>query len=175
MAVVKTGEFSSYSTEMIDYHRSMQVWLWDAGPTEPDLPLPPEPPDGKAGEPRYDLAVIQFGRKLAAYKESLIRYERDLDEFNEWTRQNGGPIEQKFWSTDARDALINDRRAVEQGRQRRRRWYLSSRTRGHSDLPNGGLPAGATPGHGHQANLERQIAGEKEFLAARKSDPVFSE
>ena len=146
----------------------------DCGPEEPALPVPPDAPEGKAGDPKYDLAVIQFQRKLNAYKDALERYERDVDEFKDWTVRNGGPIEMMMWSVDAADALRNDARAVAEGRQRRPRWHLSSRTRGHQNLPNGGLPAGMTPGHGHQANLERQIAGEKVFVAAMKADPVFA-
>jgi hypothetical protein len=40
---------------------------------------------------------------------------------------------------------------------------------------NTGLPKGMKPGHGHEANLRRQIAGEKEFEAALMADPQFGQ
>jgi len=175
MATVRTGEYSSYRNNLVDEHASMKVWLWDCGPEEPELPEPPDPPHGKQGDPRFDLANIKFQRALKAYKDALEKYERDAADFKQWARSNGGPIELLFWSTDARDALQNDHRAVAEGHQARPRWHLSARTRGYERLENRGLPVGMNPGHGHQANIERQIAGEKEFLAAMKADPVFGE
>jgi len=50
---------------------------------------------------------------------------------------------------------------------------LSSRTRGSGNLENFGLPNGVKPGPGHRENLERAIAGDKEFIDALKADPHF--
>lgn len=163
------------SGDLVGFAAPMQVWLWDCGPEEPTLPEPPDPPSGKEGDPKFDLAKLQFKRSLRAYEEALLDYERKQREFKEWITRNGGPIEQQFWSCDARDALANDARAVREERQERPRYFISARTRGHEKAKNGGLPQGMKPGHGHQANMERQIAGEKEFLAAMKADPVFGQ
>lgn len=175
MAEIITGEFSRFSSNLIDAHSDMKVWLWDCGPEEPHLPEPPDPPSGKEGDPKYDLAKIQFKRALKTYEDALIRYEAQTKEHADWHGKNGGPIEMLFWSVNAKDALINDARAVKEGRQAKPRWHLSARTRGHDKLKNGGLPLGVKPGHGHQAEIERQLAGEKEFVAAMKADPVFGQ
>lgn len=175
MAEVVTGEFSKFRSNLIDAHADMKVWLWDCGPEEPDLPDPPDAPTGKEGDPKYDLAKLVFKRKLRDYEEALLRFERDLAEFRDFQKRYGGPIEMMQWSCDAQDTLRNDANAVKEGRQAKTRWHLSSRTRGHDKLKNGGLPLGMKPGHGHQASIERQIAGEKEFVAAMKADPVFGQ
>lgn len=159
--------------EMVDIRDQQTVWMWDCGPEEPELPTPPDPPSGKDGDPKYDLAKIGYKRQLRAYEEALEDFERRTAEFKVWKKQQGGPIERQFWSVDARDAMAHDARAVEEGRQTKPRYYVSSRTRGHTHLKNGGLPAGMKPGKGHQANLEREIAGEAEFKKALAADPVF--
>lgn len=175
MAEIQTGEFSRYRSNLIDMHADMKVWLWDCGPEEPVLPEAPELPPGKDGDPKYDLAKIVFKRQLKAYEAALEAYESDTVAYAKWYRDNGGPVEQLFWSVDARDALQHDAKAVKDGRQKKLRWWLSSRTRGHEKLKNLGLPNGMRPGHGQEANLERQIAGEKEFANALRSDPVFGQ
>jgi hypothetical protein len=174
MAEVVTGEFSKFRSNLLDAHADMKVWLWDCGPTEPDMPDAPEMPSGKDG-PAMDLARLQYKRKLAAYEQALLKFERDQIEFADWTKRYGGPIEVMQWSCDARDTLQNDARAVKEGRQSAPRWHLSARTRGHEKLKNFGLPPGMKPGHGHQAAIERQIAGEAEFVKAMEADPVFGQ
>ena len=174
MAEVVTGEFSKYRNNLIDAHADMKVWLWDCGPVEPDLPDAPEMPSGKDG-PAMDLARLQYKRKLVAYEQALLLYERNLADWQDWTKRNGGPIEVLQWSCDARDTLGYDTEAVKEGRQAAPRWYLSSRTRGYEKLKNFGLPIGQKPGHGHQANLDRQLAGEVEFVKAIQADPVFGQ
>lgn len=193
MAEVITGEFSKYSNTLVDDLRSMHAWLWDTGPTEPELPEPPDPPAGKEGEPKYDLAKIQYKRKLKAYEEALLAYERQTVEYNDFQRRYGGPIEMRFYSVDAMDAIRNDLKAVFQKRQQKPRWYVSKRTsprlrqriistmqatleREKVELDiTLGLPRGMKPGHGHKMALERELAGEKEFVAALKADPQFGQ
>jgi hypothetical protein len=175
MADVRTGEFSRYRSNLLDAQADLHWWLWDCGPTEPELPEAPEAPSGKEGEPKYDLAKLQYRRELKKYEAALEKYEADSAAYEKWMRDNGGPIEIAFWSVDAKEALENDARAVRDGRQQKARYHISARTPGHGRLKNGGLPAGMKPGHGHQANLERQIAGEKEFVEALKADPVFGQ
>lgn len=175
MAEVITGEFSKYRNPLIDAHASMRVWIWDCGPEKPEAPTRPVAPKGSEGDPEYDLAVIEFREQKENYDEALRRYGQQKKEYAEFQKRMGGPVEIWQWSCDARDTFKHDARAVEEGRQKEVRYYLSSRTRGHSHLKNGGLPKGMKPGHGQQANLERQIAGDKEFLAALKADPQFGQ
>src|SRR5208282_1228932 len=172
MAEVVTGEYSKYRSNLIDAHADMKVWLWDCGPEEPLMPDAPDEPAGADG-PKRDLARLIYKRALASYEQALLKFERDDIDYKNWQKHYGGPIELMQWSCDARDTLQNDARAVAENRQLAPRWHLSSRTRGHEKLKNGGLPAGVKPGHGHQANLDRQIAGEKEFINVMKADPVF--
>jgi hypothetical protein len=175
MAEIRTGEYSLYRSNLLDAHRDLKVVLWDCGPEGPVAPVAPTLPKGREGEPEYDLAKIQFARKLEAYRQALVQWEIDTVVFKDWATRNGGPVEQMFWSCDASDALQNDARSVKEGRQARRRWFVSARTRGCERLPNGGLPEGFKPGHGHQANIERQIAGQADLLAAKAADPMFGQ
>lgn len=193
MAEIITGEFSKYSNPLIDDMRSMKCWLWDCGPDEPELPDPPEPPTGKAGDPKYDLANLQFKRALRAYEAGLEKYERDQKEFDAWKKHNGGPIEILRFSVDAFDAIKHDLRAVFEGRQKKPRYFVSKRnsrvmiqrivgsmqdilTREKVELSvSTGLPKGVKPGHGHQANIERELAVEKEFVSTLRADPHFGQ
>lgn len=175
MAEIQTGEFSKYRSNLIDAHAAMKVWLWDMGPEKPVAPKRPAVPKGREGDPEYDLALLEFKEQLEQYEDGLRRYRAAKVEYAEFERNMGGPVEMLMWSTDAGDALRADHRAVEQRRQTKPRWCISARTRGYEKLPNGGLPEGLKPGHGQQANIERQIAGDKEFLAAMKADPVFGQ
>jgi hypothetical protein len=175
MAEVQTGEFSKYRSNLIEMHSDMKVWLWDCGPEKPKPPARPEPPSGKEGDPEFDLAKIEFREKLETYEAGQKAFAKQREEFADWEVRHGGPIELLFWSCDARDCLRNDARAVEEERQTKARWHLSSRTRGYEKLPNKGLPEGMTFGRGHQAQLERQRQGEATFAEARKADPVFGD
>ena len=104
-----------------------------------------------------------------------MAYDRRVSEYKDFATRFGGPVEYQFFSCDARDALAADALAVKEGRQSRPRWHISARTRGSEKLPNAGLPSGMKPGHGQQANLERQVASDREFLAALAADPVFGQ
>ena len=152
-----------------------KVWLWDTGPTKPKFPTRPEAPQGKEGTPAYDLAKIEFAEVLEKYQADLKKYSVDLIDYQKWERDNGGPVLVPFWSSNARDALSNDLRAVEEKRQPKRRWYQSSRTRGYEKLPNQGLPEGMTPGRKHAENVQREQAGDADMLYAQRRDPVFGE
>lgn len=155
------------------------VILWDVGPPKPVAPKRPVVPkvmkDSKEGDPEYDLAKIEMAELLEEYAEGLKRWKQDKIEFAAWHKRNDGPVEISFWSCDAHDALTNDATAVADGRQAEIRYYLSSRTRGHADRPNRGLPDGKKPGKG-QAELERRaIEGDADLVAARRADPVFGQ
>lgn len=150
-----------------------RVWLWDIGPEKPGIPKRPSPPQGKENDPEYQLAKVEFNEALEEYQAALKKAKTDKEEYAFWHRRNGGPIECLFDAPSAYEALENDKRAVAEGRQEKLRWFLSSRTRGHSKLLNRGLPENAKPGHG-QAEQERRAAeGDSDLIAARKSDPVF--
>lgn len=175
MAEVQTGEFSKFRSNLIDMHADMKVWLWDCGPEKPVAPKRPKPPIGKEGSPDYDLSVLEFKEHIENYEDGLRAYARAKKEYADFEKRNGGPIELMQWSCDARDTLKYDALAVKEGRQTKARWHLSARTRGYDKLENRGLPEGMKPGHGHQAAMERQIAGEKEFVKALQADPVFGQ
>lgn len=193
MAEVRSSEFSLYRNNLVDAHMAMKAWLWDTGPNEPDFPEAPEPPEGKEGEPKFDLAKLQYRRKLKAYEDALLDYEQRQKEFKDWFARNGGPVEILFWSVDAIDALKWDLKAVFDRRQEKPRYYVSRRNNkllidrlvsAMTEILNRekielevstGLPKGMKPGHGQKANLERQIAGEKEFVEALRADPQFGQ
>ena len=175
MAEIITGEFSRFRSNLIDYHRAMQVVLWDCGPEQPRPPERPIAPKGVPGDPEYDLAVIELHDKLEQYEAELKAYGTAKREHEIWWQKNGGPVEFQQWSCDARDALQHDANAVHEGRQSRRRYYLSSKTRGYQHLENHGLPPGVTPGRGQDQNLARQAADDQALAVARREDPVFGE
>lgn len=176
MSVEQLSQITTLSGPFANLAGSMEVWLWDCGPEKPIPPKKPVAPKaGKEGEPEYELAKVDFAEELDNYQLALRKWKQDKIDFADWEKRHGGPIEQKFWSTNARDALKYDALAVAEGRQKHPRWHLSARTRGYERLPNLGLPEGMKPGHGHQAQLEREIAGHKEFVAALRADPVFGQ
>jgi hypothetical protein len=172
---VQTGEFSSYSNNLIDELAKSKVWLWDCGPEDPVPPEEPMPPATPFGDPKYHLENLRHKRAVKRFEDELHIYERNEAEFQHWRRNVRGPVELMMWSTDARDALEHDARAVKEGRQKDLRYYVSSRTRGYERAKNFGLPKDVMPGEGHRENLERQLAGEKEFVEILKSDPQFGQ
>jgi hypothetical protein len=172
---VQTGEFSSYTNNLLDELGKSKVYVWDCGPEEPLLPEAPEAPFGRDGDPKYDLQKIQHRRALKRYEDELLLYERDDADFRNWQRNIRGPVELMMWSVDARDALAHDAEAVADKRQKKLRYYISSRTRGFERAKNLGLPNGVVPGAGHAENLERQLAGEREFVDVLKKDPQFGD
>lgn len=146
------------------------VW-WDIGPERPIAPKKPALPKvGKSGDPEYDLAKVEFDIELENYKETLLAYERAKKAFALW---KSGPVEFTQDSSIAHDTEMNDARAVAEGRQTKRRFYMSASTRGYGNLPNHGLPEGMKPGQG-QAEIERRKAEQvADMVAAGQADPVF--
>jgi hypothetical protein len=164
------------NTGILTETRDLQaVWLWDCGPEEPILPDEPIPPALPITDPKYHLENLRHKRAVKRYEDELLIFERNEKEFQNWHKNIRGPVELRMWSTEARDALKYDAKAVEEGRQKKRRYFLSSRTRGSERIPNLGLPPGVMPGAGHIENLERQLAGEKEFVEILKADPQFGQ
>lgn len=153
-----------------------QVRVWDVGPEEPMPPREPVTPEGKNGDPKYEMAKLRYQKALKKYAKDLDEYERLQTEFEKWQRQNGGPVELCWWSIDASQNMQKDLAAVREGRQAKPRYYVSTRTRGWKNrAPNLGLPEGMKPGHG-QADLERRaLEHDSEFAAAMRSDPVFGQ
>ncbi len=156
-------EFTRITNSLAPELAKTYVILWDIGPLKPSAPAKPVAPKGKEGEPEYDIAMVEFKESLEAYAEARKAYLAGLKEHAIWQKDQGGAIERQMFSCDANDAL---ERAPE-------RYFISSSTRGYSQLKNQGLPAGYRPGRGHDANLERARQGEAEFAAARAKDPVF--
>ncbi len=167
--------FTRINTNMEADGDLQMVWLWDCGPPKPELPLPPKRPKGEDGDPDFDLAMIGFREALADYETALRKYRADKADYDKWQRDNGGPIQMQTWSNLANDALIYDAKAVAEGRQSKRRWYVSSRTRGYGHLKNHGLPKDMQPGHGHAAALRREAEGIADLELAKRRDPVFGE
>jgi len=166
-------EPDSLAAGMLNREGSM-VYLWDIGPPKPEPPRRPAvPKGGKEGEPEFDLAKLEFDIAMENYKTDLLSHAARKAEYATFERQWGGPHEEKMWSVDARDALERDARAVEEGRQAVKRWFMSARTRGYEKLPNGGLPSNMKPGPGHFDNLRREQEGDADMAAAKRSDPVF--
>jgi hypothetical protein len=172
---VQTGEFSSYTNNLIDELGKSKVYIWDCGPEEPAPPEEPVPPVLPITDPKYHLENLRHKRAVKRFDDELAIYDRNEREFQYWQRNVRGPVELVMWSCDARDALAHDRRAVDEGRQQKLRYYISSRNKGYEKIKNLGLPNGLTPGAGHQENLMRQFAGEKEFIEVLKKDPQFGE
>lgn len=150
-----------------------RVWMWDIGPEKPVQPKRPPVPKGREGDPEFDLALIEFKEALADYEAALMNHKRLKAEYADFERQMGGAVMVPMWSVHAQDALERDGRAVAEGRQTRRRWFIASRTRGYGALPNEGLPEGVKPGHGHKENMRREREGQDGLMAARAADPVF--
>jgi hypothetical protein len=172
MTKVQTGEFSSYTNNLIDELGKTKKFIWDLGPEEP---MPPEEPTIEVvpGDPRYQLELLRHKRAVKRFEDELAIYDRNEREFQKWQLNIRGPVELIMWSCDADDAMRNDARAVDEGRQKRRRYYFSSKNKGFGHLRNLGLPNGVEPGAGYQESLDRQIAVEKEFVETIKNDPQF--
>jgi hypothetical protein len=162
---------------ILDARNIQSVWLWDIGPEQPTPPEQPRPPARKdtAEDVNYKLAA-------EAYETARRQYDVDLTSFHQWNRHYGGPYMERMWSHNADTALKADLAHVEgkwpngelcEITQTRRRWYIASRTRGYRNLPNQGLPEGFSPGRWHQQMLVREAAGEADYAAARRADPVF--
>ena len=152
-----------------------RVWIWDCGPPKPTPPKRPVPPEGKDGESKYELAKLDFREALEAYDAELRTFQQRKREFADFETRFGGPYLIAQWSADAQETFAHDERAVREGRQEKKRYYMSSRTRGYQNLPNGGLPAVMKPGHGHEENLRREREGEADIAYAKKNDPVFGQ
>jgi hypothetical protein len=54
---------------------------WREWPPKPTKPKAPTPPKGKEGNPKYDLAVIDFYKALEEYKVELTAYRRAQVEY----------------------------------------------------------------------------------------------
>ena len=172
---VKITGLSSGAAGMLHNEAASRVWIWDCGPSKPVPPARPNPPKGKEGDPEYDLALVEFKETLEEYAVAIKRYGVEKADFAKWHADNGGPVMFSQWSCDAADTFANDARAVAEKRQAERRYYMSSRTRGYSTLPNEGLPERMKPGKKHAENLRREQAGDADMEYARRRDPVFGE
>jgi len=151
------------------------VYLWDCGPEKPVAPKRPDVPKGTDGDPEYEVAKVEFKDLLETYERQIREYARAKVEFEKWQSDYGGPIERRFWSCDAQDAMARDQRAVAESRQKEPRYYISTRTRGYERKHNLGLPKGVKPGHGQAAQEERERQGIADLERAARADPVFGQ
>lgn len=157
---------------LVGMRDSHMVWLWDIGPEKPKPPVKPQVPHGKDGDPEFELAKLESQEALEKFADDLKRYRDMKKEHEDWQKKEG-PLVRQFWSTDARDALAHDARAVKEGRQERPRYYIASLTRGYEKARNMGLPHGIKPGKGYERDLQRQIADNDELAKALRADPQF--
>jgi len=184
-ATLEGDAITTDNRELEAENEAQQVYLWDIGPEKPIQPKRPEGPKGKEGEPAFELAMVEFREQIELYAISIKDYAQRTREYERFQRDHGGPIELQRWSVDAQDALANDEATVTGKNpatrercpvtQKKPRYYISSRTRGHAKLPNFGLPEGMKPGRGHAENLRREEEANEEFQKVLKSDPVFGE
>lgn len=156
-------EFTKVTSNNEADNQSMMVWLWDLGPDKPVAPIRPKAPTSKEGTPVYDLEMIDFREAISEYEAGLKSYKAAKAELKDFETRFGGPHEIQQYSVDANDTLA---RAP-------KRYCISSRTRGHAQLKNRGLPIGVKPGHGQAEQERREREGEAEFEAIRRADPVF--
>lgn len=162
---VKISNVGPEALAMANAREISKVVLWDKGPQKPVMPKQPATPDGKPGEPKYELAMVEFKAVLEAYDVALKAYRQAVVDFADFEKKYGGPYELEMWSCDAHDALQRDPD----------RYIVSNKTRGHERLKNGGLPIGMKPGHGQAAQQRRAAEHEAEFETARRADPVFGQ
>lgn len=163
-AGVKMSYDSNPQTLDLAGRGTQMVVLWDTGPEKPKQPKRPDTPQGKVGDPTFELAKVEFADELEQYQTALAAFRRSKKEYEDWHKKWGGPYEMfNVWSVDAADHLDRDPK----------RYHISSSTRGHSGKPNRGLPEGLSSGPGHAENLRRIAAGEDDLNKIRQSDPVF--
>ena len=153
------------SGDLISHQQRQNVVLWDLGPPKPAPPKRPDAPQGRRGDPAYDLAMIEFKETLDEYEAALKQHKADKAEYAKWQKDMGGPIERAWYSVDANDALARDPK----------RYCISASTRGYEKLPNRGLPEGMKPGHGQAEQRRRAQEMDADMAAALQADPVFGQ
>lgn len=170
---VKISGLGSEALAIANARAISKVVLWDLGPSKPVMPKRPDAPEGAPGTPKYDLAQIEFKEVLEGYDAALKAFRQAKIDHADFLKRYGGPYELEMWSCDAHDAIARGVERDADGEIVRHRYVISSKTRGHERLKNGGLPTGMKPGHG-QSEIERRVAeGDAEFEAARRADPIF--
>ena len=103
---VQTGEYSSYSNNLIDEHGKSKVWLWDLGPEEPMPPQEPIPPAIPATDPKFHLENLRHSRAVKRFEAELLIYERNETEFQQWHRNVRGPVAPPDTSGAHRNAWV---------------------------------------------------------------------
>lgn len=156
-------EFTKVTSNNEVDNASMMVVLWDLGPSKPEAPKRPKAPKGNEGEPEYDLALVDFRMEMEDYETALRKHKADKIAYAKFEKDYGGAYEITMWSVDAHDALERDPK----------RYCISSKTRGHGRLKNGGLPIGVKPGHGQSEVERRAREGDADLEVLRRADPVF--
>jgi hypothetical protein len=103
------------------------LWLSDFGPPAPVAPVAPVAPQGNIADPAYVLAMVEFWPVMEAHAKAVAAYTAATIEYVEWHSQHGSFHETLEYPMDAKSAIAADERAVKEGRQSGRRYYLSPR------------------------------------------------
>lgn len=169
MAEVVTGEHSRYRSNLIDYHRTLMVGVWDIGPEQPHRPAKPvvskEAPPGSV---EYDIEQIKSRSVVENYEKQLAHYLAQIKDHDGWHVRHSGPVIMEMWSCDWADAQRHDSRAVAEGRQHKRRYFKFD-----PRAPRQGLPVGIEPGASHREQLTRQEQSHQALEIAKANDPEF--
>jgi hypothetical protein len=104
-----------------------KLYLSDFGPPAPVEPAAPAAPVGNIDDPAYILAMVEFWPTIEAHAKAMDAYTAATIEYLYFHSRYGSFRETLEYSMDALTALANDDRAVKEGRQSARRYYLSPR------------------------------------------------
>jgi hypothetical protein len=167
MAEVIVSEHVRYRSTLNDAMPSLKTRVWDTGPQRPVPPARPVPPKGLHGI-EADIAAIELKEAVANFDVQLTRHVALLKEHDIWHARHSGPVVLEMWVVDARDAIRHDTRAVGEGRQSKRRYFIYDQKK-----PRQGLPVGVEPGASHAEQIERQADDAAALAEAKRADPVF--
>jgi hypothetical protein len=110
-----------------DVRETKRLWLSDFGPPQPIAPPAPPAPQGSFDDPAYILAMVEFWPSMEAHAKAVAAYTLATEEYLDFHSRHGSFHETLEWPMDAKVAIEADERAVAEGRQSARRYYLSPR------------------------------------------------
>jgi hypothetical protein len=107
--------------------RGEMLWLSDFGPPKPIAPVAPAAPQGSLDDPAFILAMVEFWPSMEAHHRNLMAYTAATQDYLDFHSRHGSFHETLEYPMDAKSAIAADERAVKEGRQSGRRYYLSPR------------------------------------------------
>jgi hypothetical protein len=110
-----------------DVRATKMLYLTDFGPPAPVAPIAPAAPQGNIDDPAYILAMVEFWPTMEAHAKAVAADSLATEEYLDFHSRHGSFHETLEWPMDAKVAIEADERAVAQGRQSARRYYLSPR------------------------------------------------